>query len=153
MKAEGAGLIAVVDTNVWISAFLSKSSAPALAVRQVILYGRPVFSLATFSELQERLWRPKFDRYLSLDYRKQLLRDVDASALWVMIPPEIAQQTFCRDPDDDKFIHVALTAKVPWLVSGDQDLLVITNKLQPWGVQILSPAEALLQPGFNTHTR
>jgi len=153
MKAKGAGLIAVVDTNVWISAFLSKSGAPALVVRQIIEYGRPVFTLTTFNELQERLWRPKFDRYLSLDYRKQLLRDVDAAALWVMIPPEIVRQSYSRDPDDDKFIHVALTAKAPWLVSGDQDLLVLANELQPLGVQILSPAEALQQPSFNTSPR
>ncbi len=153
MKAEGAGLIAVIDTNVWISAFLSKSSAPALVVRHIIHHGRPVFTLATFSELQERLWRPKFDRYLNQNSRKQLLRDVDAAALWVNVSPEIVGQKYSRDPDDDKFIHVVLTAKVPWLISGDQYLLVLANELQPLGVQILSPAEALQQTSFKTNQR
>lgn len=142
MKAENSGLIAVVDTNVWISGFLSKSGAPALLTRQVVGRGRPVFSLATFAELQERLWRPKFDRYLSMEHRKQLLRDVDAVAHWVTIPPEIEQQAFSRDPDDNKFIHAALAANASWLVTGDQDLLVLANDLQPLGVQILSPADA-----------
>ena len=111
MKAENSGLLAVVDTNVWISGFLSKAGAPALLTRQVVRHGRPVFTLATFAELQERLWRPKFDRYLSLEHRKQLLRDVDAVAHWVTIPAEIEQQTFSRDPFDDKFIHAALKAR------------------------------------------
>lgn len=150
MKAENPGLIAVVDTNVWISGFLSKTGAPALLIRQVVGRGRPVFTVATFAELQERLWRPKFDRYLSLEHRKQLLRDVDAAAFWVTVPTEIAQQTFSRDPDDDKFIHAALVANAPWLVTGDQDLLVLTNDLQALGLQILSPADALIQADFLT---
>lgn len=148
MKAEGAGLIAVIDTNVWISGFLSEAGAPALLTRQVVGYGRPVFTLATFAELQERLWRPKFDRYLSLEHRKQLLRDIDAAAFWVNVPPEIEQKTFSRDPDDDKFIHAALATSAPWLVTGDQDLLVLANTLQSLGVKILSPADALQLPSF-----
>lgn len=150
MKAEGAGLIAVIDTNVWISGFLSKAGAPALLTRQVVKHGRPVFTLATFAELQERLWRPKFDRYLSLEHRKQLLRDVDAAALWVTVPAEIERQTFSRDPGDDKFIHAALAANVAWLFTGDQDLLVLANDLQPLGLHILSPADALQLPSFQT---
>jgi len=148
MKAENSGLLAVVDTNVWISGFLSKAGAPALLTRQVVRHGRPVFTLATFAELQERLWRPKFDRYLSLEHRKQLLRDVDAAAFWVTVPTEIEQQTFSRDPDDDKFIHAALSANAPWLVTGDQDLLVLANDLQTLGLHILPPADALQLPSF-----
>lgn len=150
MKAEPSGLIAVVDTNVWISGFLSKTSTPALVVRHLVANGRPVFSSATFAELQDRLWRPKFDRYLSMEQRKRLLHDVDALAYWVNIPPEIEQQRFSRDPDDDKFIHAALTANVAWLVSGDQDLLVLADDPKPRGVMILSPADALINAEFLT---
>ena len=46
------------------------------------------------------------------------------------------------DPDDDKFIHLALASRAEWLVSGDQDLLSL---LPMEGVEILSPAEALRQ--------
>lgn len=81
MKAEASGLIAVVDTNVWISGFLSKTGTPALVIRHLVANGRPVFSSTTFAELQDRLWRPKFDRYLSMEQRKRLLHDVDALAI------------------------------------------------------------------------
>lgn len=150
MKAENSGLIAVVDTNVWISGFLSKTGAPASVIRQLVSQGKPVFSVATYAELQDRLWRPKFDRYLSIEHRKQLLRDVDVVAHWVSVPPEIEQQTFSRDPDDNKFIHTALAANAPWLVTGDQDLLVLAEELKLLGVTILSPADALIQADFFT---
>lgn len=139
MKAEpGTGV--VIDTNVWISAFLIGTGAPAEFVRHVIAHGRPVFSQPTFAELQARLWLPKFDRYLGMDDRRKLLRDANALAFWVEVPPAIAERTFCRDPDDDKFIHAALAAEATLLVTGDDDLL----SLHPLGeLRILSPRAAL----------
>jgi putative PIN family toxin of toxin-antitoxin system len=139
MKAD-TGLRVVIDTNVWISAFLTGKGAPALLVRHVLEQGRPVFSAATFSELEARLWLPKFDRYVSMDNRKALLHDVEALAYWTEVPAEIEAQTFCRDPDDDKFIQAAMAAKAPWLLTGDQDLLAVP-KLS--GLRILSPTMAL----------
>jgi predicted nucleic acid-binding protein len=41
---------------------------------------RLVFSQATFDELESRLWRPKFDRYLDLETRRLLLHDFNAVA-------------------------------------------------------------------------
>jgi putative PIN family toxin of toxin-antitoxin system len=148
MKAELPGLTAVIDTNVWISGFLSKTGAPALLIRQLIGLGRPVFTSATFGELQDRLWRPKFDRYLSLELRKQLLHNVDAVAHWVTVPEHIASQTFSRDPDDDKFIHAALAEQTPYLISGDQDLLVLADELETLDLLVLSPNEALQLQDF-----
>ena len=89
---------------------LTKTGAPARLLRHVIAHGFPVFSFATFAELESRLWRPKFDRYLSMEYRRRLLHDINAVANWVDIRPEIASQIYCRDVDDDKFIHTALSA-------------------------------------------
>ena len=60
-------------------------------------------------------------------------------------PPDMAAQRFSRDTDDDKFIHTALIGNAMWLVSGDQDLLVIEADLE---VNIVTPADALLMPGF-----
>ena len=137
MKAK---LLAVVDTNVWISAALSKSGSPAQLVRYVLANGVPVLTRSTFDELQTRLWKPKFDRYLSMDQRKSILHDLSAAAMWVDVPTAISAVAYSRDQDDDKFIHAALAAQAPWLVTGDQDLLTVA--LQP-GLQILTPAAAL----------
>lgn len=42
----------------------------------------------------------------------------------VLIHPEGAFR-LCRDPDDDKFLHCAVSAGAKVLVSGDNDLLVL----------------------------
>ncbi len=135
----------VLDTNIWLSAAISKSGAPAQVVRKVLQNGIPVFSKATFAELEARIWKPKFDRYLSMETRRAILHDANAVAHWVDIPADLATQTYSRDPDDDKFIHTALAASAAWLVTGDQDLLVIET---PLPVRILTAGEALLELEF-----
>jgi len=140
----------VIDTNVWISGMLTKTGTPAQLIRHVVRYCLPVFSQDTFAELKQRLWLPKFDRYVSMEYRKQLLHDIDAVAYWVEVPQKISVQTFCRDADDDKFIHAALVAGADWLVTGDKDLLVLSESLLTSGVRIVSPADALQLPEFSS---
>ena len=82
----------VIDSNVWISAALSSSGAPAQVVARVLARGTPVFSPETLAELESRLWRPKFDRYLSMDVRRRILHDANAASHWVELPdppPEV----------------------------------------------------------------
>lgn len=135
----------VIDTNVWLSAALSPTGAPAQVVRRVLSSGVPIFSEATFAELQARIWKPKFDRYLSIAARQGILHDARALGHWVDIPAAIGSQRFSRHGDDDKFIHTALAGDALWLVSGDQDLLVIPADL---GVRIVAPADVLLEQDF-----
>ena len=130
----------VVDTNVWISAALTANGAPAQLARRVLAECMPVLSEATFAELEARLWRPKFDRYLGMDLRQRILHDLDAAAFWVAILPGLAAQRWCRDPDDDHFIRAALAAQAPLLVSGDADLLEVPAIE---GLRILTPPQAL----------
>lgn len=144
MKAEGdlppEYARVVVDTNVLLSAALSPRGAPAALLDRVLLAGRLVFSETTFAELETRIWKPKFDRYLSVELRRRLLHDFNASALWVEPTHEVASKTFSRDRSDDAFIHAALTADVRRLITGDVDLL----RLHPLGdLHILTPRAAL----------
>lgn len=135
MKAERV----VVDTNVLISAALSAGGPPARLVRHVLLHGRMLFSDASFAELHTRLWRPKFDRYLSIEDRKQLLHDFGAVGVWIDVPATVSARTFSRDADDDKFLHLALVGQADLLVSGDRDLL---DLVAVEGIAVVTPAEA-----------
>jgi putative PIN family toxin of toxin-antitoxin system len=139
----------VIDTNVWISVFLVSTGAPARVVRSVLARGLPVFTQATFDELQTRLWKPRFDRYLTIDQRNRLLHDVNACALWVEIRPEMAVRRFSRDRDDDAFVHAALAAQARWLVTGDRDLLDVSESLP---FEILTPAQTLADRAFHAAT-
>ena len=145
MKAEPLSRRVVIDTNVWLSAALSANGAPARVVRRVLAHGIPVFSEATFAELNTRIWKPKFDRYLTMQARQGILHDARALSHWVEIPKATEGLQFSRDKDDDKFIHTALAGAAMWLVTGDQDLLCIEADV---GVRIVDPAQALLMPEF-----
>ena len=127
----------VIDTNILISAALSAQGAPAKLVLRALARHRLVFSQATFDELRTRIYRPKFDRYISLEDRERLLRDFNACADWVE-PREPGQ--YCRDRDDDHFIEAALKAQAHCLVSGDKDLLEAPEVL---GLRIVSVHQAL----------
>ena len=140
MKGDGF----VLDTNVLISAALSSGSAPARLTLWVIANARLIFADETFDELRTRLWRPKFDRYLSIERRNQILHDLSAVADWVEIG-EVASPIASRDADDDMFLRVAIAGDARWIVSGDKDLLELHGLA---GVPILTPAAILQLPGF-----
>jgi putative PIN family toxin of toxin-antitoxin system len=129
----------VIDTNVLISAALTERGAPARLVQLVLEHGMLVFSQPTFDELKTRLYRPKFDRYISLELREAVLHDLSAAARWV----EIGEPArYCRDRSDDMFIETARVAQAGVLVSGDQDLL---EAAAIPGLRILSPQQALAE--------
>lgn len=124
----------VVDTNVVISFALKPDGIAGQVVDWILENGQLVFCIETFKELETRLWRPKFDRYLTLEERKLLLHDFEMSATWVTIANELR---FSRDPDDDKFIETALVASAPILISGDNDLLDLSIKT----LEIITPRQ------------
>ena len=65
----------VIDTNVLISAVLSPKGTPAKIVKYFVSHGKLVFSEETYEEFYSRLWRPKFDHYISREMRKAILLD------------------------------------------------------------------------------
>jgi len=132
----------VIDTNVLISAALTSGTPPARVTQFFLVHGRILFSRETFAELEERLWRPKFDRYLSMEMRKLLLHDLNAVADWIDLEahPEVTTVHHSRDASDDKFIHTALIGSADLLVSGDRDLVDLGSVS---GLSILAPVDAL----------
>jgi len=106
MKVERA----IVDTNVLISAALSPKSVPAQIVNDLLEHATLVFSRETFKELETRLWRPKFDRYVDIDHRRLLLHHLAAVALWIELPDSSIcrpRPAVSRDPDDKVFLYTA----------------------------------------------
>ena len=71
MKVDILAKRVVLDTNIWLGAALSVAGPPALVIQRVLSCGVPVFSDSTFAELETRTWKPKFDRYLSIEARQR----------------------------------------------------------------------------------
>ncbi len=127
----------VVDTNALVSRLLLPSSVPGQAVRKAVDNSILLVSEATMNELADVLARQKFDRYISLEDRQQFLRLLGRLAEFVPIVYPVRE---CRDPQDDKFLEVALNGKADLIVTGDPDLLA----LNPWrDIAILSPTNYL----------
>ena len=92
-------------TNVIISGALSPDGVPVKLLAKALTDHQLVFTSATFAELESRLWKPKFDRYINLEERKAVLHDISAAAIWVKVPQDVADACYCRNTDDDMFIH------------------------------------------------
>lgn len=125
----------VIDTNVLISAGLLPNSVSAQAL--ILAFERFVMAQnrATWSELQEKIVRKKFDRYFGLMGRLDLLARLAQNAAFFEL---VAVVTDSRDATDNKFLALALDAQAICILSGDQDLHV----LHPYrNIPIYSPSE------------
>ena len=130
----------VVDTNVWISRLLLSNSVSARAVDKALVQFEVVVSEASVEELADVLSREKFDRYVSLQDREEVLRRLLQVTTMVSVLSEI---TDCRDPKDNRFLALALDSESDCVVSGDDHLLA----LNPWrGIRIVSPRAFLAIP-------
>ena len=116
----------VIDTNAMVSRLLLPESVPGKAVRKAVDQADLLVSEATLNELADVLAREKFNPYISIEERQEFLRLLGRIAEMV---PIILAVYGCRDPQDDKFLALAVT--------GDKDLLV----LNPFrGIAIVTPS-------------
>ena len=127
----------VIDTNTLISAFLFRYSTPRKAFEQAVKQGNICSSFKIYEEFSEVLLRSKFDKYVSLEEKllalKQFKELIHFSEISVTI-------TDCRDPKDNKFLELAVSADASCIVTGDKDLLV----LHPFrGIPILNATDFL----------
>lgn len=132
----------VLDTNVLVSWFLAKDSVAGQVAVQVVRAKKLLASQKSLQELADVLARSKFDRYSTIEQRKQFLRLVGHAST---IVPIIQRLRACRDPKDDKFLELAVNGQADRILTGDRDLLA----LHPFrGITILSPADYLAQSGL-----
>ena len=103
-------MIVVIDASVFISAVLKRDSTV--------------------------LARPKFDRAVSRQRREELL-DLVMVAAERFDPRD--QITDCPDPNDNRYLSLALASAAAAIVSSDEKHLL---PMSPWrGIPILRPAE------------
>ena len=127
----------VIDTNVIVSSLLFPSSPPRLAFNKAYVAGKILASRVTILELEEVLNRKKFDKYISKEKRIQFIaKFFDDVEIIEIVETVIA----CRDRKDDKFLELAVNGKADYIITGDQDLLV----LHPFrNIEIISVSESL----------
>ncbi|MFM7383398.1 MAG: putative toxin-antitoxin system toxin component, PIN family [Microcystaceae cyanobacterium] len=112
----------MVDTNVLVSSILIRKSSSDAALKKARSLGKLLFSEATFQELQTVLNRSKFDKYVSLTIRSEFMFRLKLESELIEI---IEQVNLCRDLKDNQFLEVAMNGNADYLITGDQDLLVL----------------------------
>lgn len=132
----------VVDTSTLVSAVLRPASVPRQTFLKAIAQAELCASTATLAELESVLLRANFDRYLDRDTRTAFL---DLYRRHVHLFPvsaadENALPEPCRDPRDNKFLALALVCAADFMISSDEDLLVLNPYRR---IAILSPREYL----------
>ncbi len=138
---------AVVDTNVLIRALIKPQGTVGPVLTRLrdgdytLLYAEPLLD-----ELVAKLALPRLrDKYHLAD------DDVETVLALILLrgEPIVPQRriTACRDPKDDIVLEVAVAGEADYIVTGDDDLLV----LHPFeGIPIVGPADflkALGSPG------
>ena len=127
----------VFDTNTLVSAALLENSIPQRALSRALEIGTIGISRETLAELTEVLTRDKFSKYVSVDERDEFLEAFVLRSVMVDVTTSVS---VCRDPDDDKFLELAIGGDASAIVTGDQDLLI----LNPFhGIPILTPLDFL----------
>jgi putative PIN family toxin of toxin-antitoxin system len=113
----------VLDANTLISAFLlAKTSIAAMAFYKASAEGIIVLSNETYAEFSDVFIRPKFDRYVLFEKRLAIIEDLKSTVKFVAITTEIQA---CRDPKDNKYLDLAVSAGADHIITGDKDLLVL----------------------------
>ena len=118
----------VLDTNVLLSALVFTGGVVArfrsLWVTERI---QPYASKETIQELIRVLANNKFK--LDVADQEGLLADYLPFAQVADAPVNVVRTSvpICRDPKDQMFLDLAVSAKVNYLVTGDQDLLVLAQ--------------------------
>lgn len=133
-------MLVVLDSNVFVSALIRTAGAPA----QVLSLQRAgsfelVTSTALIAELSDVLARPRVARVIHATPTE--IRDSLAYLQTFAVPADpTVSVTVCRDPADNRVLEAALAVAADYIVSGDQDLLVL-GAFE--GIPIVTPARFL----------
>ncbi|MEJ2218670.1 MAG: putative toxin-antitoxin system toxin component, PIN family [Gemmatimonadota bacterium] len=123
----------VLDSNVVVSALLFSGGRLAWMREAWRRRFTPLTSRATADELIRVLGYPKFG--LEPAEIMALLGDYLPFAETVDVPGDVAS-VVAPDPDDQKFLDLAVAGGASWLVTGDRGLLAVAV---PEGLRLVSP--------------
>ncbi len=132
---------AVVDTNALVSGIISPLGAPA----EIVLRWQQgdfllITSPALLNELRRVLAYPRIaDRlHWSEEERSQFVESFETLAL--ITPGTLHLPGVTRDPKDDPAVACAVEGEAEFIVSGDQDLLIL-GAYQ--GIRMVTPRDFL----------
>jgi len=114
----------ILDTNLLISALLSKN----LRERLEIVVIEPNLNLLVCNELLDEFYnviqRPKFNKYISQSQLNDYMKFLQPRFNYIQL---ISKIDMCRDRADNFLLALAKDGNADYLITGDNDLLVLSN--------------------------
>jgi hypothetical protein len=124
----------VVDANILLSALIGGELGwfrEVLANDDLDL----LVSSSMLEEVERVVSRPYFRKYFPLDEAVEILAIVKRNGTLVKIKPPYDR--ICHDPKDDHLLALAKMGKADFLITGDEDMLVLKKHGK---TRILKPA-------------
>lgn len=120
---ESPAVKVIIDTNLWISFLIGKRLE---RLRDLIVDStiQPIFSKQSIDEIVLVTRRPKLQKYFSTQKVDELIVFLKNIGLFIDTQSVV---TVCRDPKDNYLLALAKDAKADFLITGDQDLLVLKS--------------------------
>ena len=113
----------IIDTNLWISFLITNDFNKLGHFLNSDKY-LVVFSDELFDELLEVVHREKFVRYFNDLNIKILVEIINEKALFVKV---FSIVNVCRDVKDNFLLSLAIDGDVDYLITGDNDLLILKH--------------------------
>lgn len=132
---------AVLDTNVLLD-WLLFADPPALALGEAVRTGALAWLScpALLAEFRHVLGRPLPAKW---EKKREQLLTYEIESWSALAPDPPRGPLACRDPDDQKFIDLALQCRAHWLISRDKALLCLARKAAPLDLRVATPAQWL----------
>ena len=113
----------ILDTNLWISYFLRSGNSP---LNRLIEHEQLIFlwSEELIEELIQVSQRDKFQKYIPLDQLTSFLGQLQSKSELVTVKSAVK---LCRDPADDFLLSLAKDGAADFLITGDKDLLTLSQ--------------------------
>lgn len=115
----------VIDTNILISAVLNPDGTAYQAFEKAVENFTLIQTDESYQEIAQRIYKPKFDRYISNQRREDFLNSIINKSRFIKT---ILKINDCRDPDDNKFLEMAIEFNARFLITGDKDPLSLKEK-------------------------
>ena len=125
---------AVFDTNVLIAAFLTEGICAKLLIRA----RRRDFDMILCDGILQEFKRVLKKKFAAFPHEMSEAVMILSAAAQDIFRRTDSMASVCRDPDDNVILDCARDAVADYIVTGDEDLLVLKNYE---GISILSPSE------------
>ena len=113
----------IIDTNLWISFLITKNFTRLDEInfsKKCVL----IFSRELLEEFLTVAKRPKFRRFFSSSDIEEILETIQEYAEFI----EVTSKTeVCKDPKDNFLLSLSLDGNADFLLTGDNDLLILTK--------------------------